>query len=46
MRLEAGVPLRQIREQLADRPAVRVDRVLLIRVRPERGRYQDFRRHV
>ena len=43
MRFQASVLPRQIREQLADGRAARVDRVLLIRVRPERCRDEDFR---
>src|SRR5207247_2145098 len=35
----------QVRQQLADRGAIGVDGVLLIGVRPQRSRNQDFRRH-
>ena len=45
VRLQAGVLRRQIGQQLADRCAVGLDRVLLIGVRSQRGRDQDFRRH-
>ena len=45
MVLQPGVLLRQIGEQLAHRRAVSLDRVLLIRVRPERCWNQNFRRH-
>ncbi len=43
VRLEAGVPRRQIGEQLANRCAGRVNGVLLIGVRPERSRDENFR---
>ena len=45
MPLQAPVLRRQVDEKLADRVPLGIDRVLLIRVRPERCRNQDFRRH-
>ena len=43
VRFEPGMPARQVGQQLANGRAAGVDRVLLIRVRSERGRDENFR---